>query len=130
MIIIVSYRLLYLGSIGNIISFSYNYYTGILPAILVALAGLDIIYYSYYLKSKITNKHIKSALASWIFLVVMLSLYVFILPFFPPNVEPNIFKMFSSYPMIFIITIIPFVFSLSIPVYLLVNSRSRFRNYV
>jgi hypothetical protein len=129
MISIVSYRLLYLGSIGNIISFSYNYYTGILPAILVALAALDIFFYLDYLKSKITHKHMKSNLALWILLVVMLSLYVFILPFFPPNIEPNIFKIFS-YPMIFIITIIPFIVSLAIPIYLLVNSRGRVRTYM
>ncbi len=57
--IIMFYRLAYLGSIGNIISAKYNFYTGIFPVAIIGFVGIDIIFYLEYLRDKLSHNSVR-----------------------------------------------------------------------
>lgn len=120
--IIMFYRLAYLGSIGNIISAKYDFYTGILPLAIIGFVGIDIIFYLEYLRDKLSYNSVRHNLAMWVYLLFIFLFFSLILPLLLPSTgnRPQIIS--HSMLMINLITIgIPAVFSFSIPIYLLVT---------
>jgi len=130
LVIVMFYRLTYLGSINNI-SATYDYYTGVLPAVLIGFAGIDIIFYLIYLRDKLSYNSVRHNLAMWIYILFIFSFFAFILPLFTSSIDTNRPQIIpQSMLMINLITIgIPAILSISIPVYLLVTSH-RFQVHI
>ena len=114
---IMIYRIISIAPETNKISSSYNFYTVILPSVLIIYSGLDLLFYSMYVRSnslymgsKIINKNSLFILIIWIMVVFLVILVNYSYYSVPVLELPKV---------IFYIQIIPIIISLLLPIYLL-----------
>ena len=105
-------RLSYLSSQSQVISYDYNFYTGILPAFLVMYFGVDSIFYLLYRRIRVKMGPHRKVLLSW---AMICSIPLLSILFGQSSV-------LSSDLLLYVIAaIVPFLVSLSMPVILWVK---------
>lgn len=113
LIVIVFSRLLYLNSKSQMISYNYNFYTGIMPAFLVMYFGVDSIFYLLYRRIKAKKGHYRKVLLSWAMecVVPLISILFLILSGESLVLNSHLFIYLTA-------DIVPFLISLSMPIIL------------
>ena len=112
LIFIVLSRLSYLSSQSQIVSYNYNFYTGILPAFLVMYFGIDSIFYLLYRRIRVKMGSYRKVLLSW---AMVCSIPLLSILFGQLSV------LYSDFLLYVTVAIVPFLVSLSMPVVLSVK---------
>lgn len=112
LIFMVISRLSYLSSQSQIVSYDYNFYTGILPAFLVMYFGIDSIFYLLYRRIRVKMGSYRKVLLSW---AMVCSIPLLSILFGQLSV------LYSDLLLYVTVAIVPFLVSLSMPVVLSVK---------
>ena len=112
LIFLVLSRLSYLSSQSQIVSYDYNFYTGILPAFLVMYFGIDSIFYLLYRRIRVKMGSYRKVLLSW---AMVCSIPLLSILFGQSSV------LYSDLLLYVTVAIVPFLVSLSMPVVLSVK---------
>lgn len=112
LIFMVLSRLSYLSSQSQIVSYDYNFYTGILPAFLVMYFGIDSIFYLLYRRIRVKMGSYRKVLLSW---AMVCSIPLLSILFGQLSV------LYSDLLLYVTVAIVPFLVSLSMPVVLSVK---------
>ncbi|MHB8359125.1 MAG: hypothetical protein ACYDCP_06480 [Thermoplasmataceae archaeon] len=112
LIFMVLSRLSYLSSQSQIVSYDYNFYTGILPAFLVMYFGIDSIFYLLYRRIRVKMGSYRKVLLSW---AILCSIPLLSILFGQSSV------LYSDLLLYVTVAIVPFLVSLSMPVVLSVK---------
>ncbi len=112
LIFMVISRLSYLSSQSQIVSYDYNFYTGILPAFLVMYFGIDSIFYLLYRRIRVKMGSYRKVLLSW---AMVCSIPLLSILFGQSSV------LYSDLLLYVTVAIVPFLVSLSMPVVLSVK---------
>ena len=112
LIFLVLSRLSYLSSQSQIVSYDYNFYTGILPAFLVMYFGIDSIFYLLYRRIRVKMGSYRKVLLSW---AMVCSIPLLSILFGQSSV------LYSDLLLYVTMAIVPFLVSLSMPVVLSVK---------
>ncbi len=112
LIFLVLSRLSYLSSQSQIVSYDYNFYTGILPAFLVMYFGIDSIFYLLYRRIRVKMGSYRKVLLSW---AMVCSIPLLSILFGQLSV------LYSDLLLYVTVAIVPFLVSLSMPVVLSVK---------
>lgn len=112
LIFMVLSRLSYLSSQSQIVSYDYNFYTGILPAFLVMYFGIDSIFYLLYRRIRVKMGSYRKVLLSW---AMVCSIPLLSILFGQSSV------LYSDLLLYVTVAIVPFLVSLSMPVVLSVK---------
>lgn len=113
LIFVILGRLSYLSSQSQVVSYDYNFYTGILPAFLVMYSGVDAVFYLLYCRVKVKKGPYKKVLLSWA-MICVIPLFSIV---FGQSLVSN-----SDLLLYITATIVPFLVSLSMPVILSVRN--------
>ncbi len=112
LIFMVISRLSYLSSQSQIVSYDYNFYTGILPAFLVMYFGIDSIFYLLYRRIRVKMGSYRKVLLSW---AMVCSIPLLSILF------GQLSALYSDLLLYVTMAIVPFLVSLSMPVVLSVK---------